>query len=78
MGTCLQLWQGKQSKAIQQDDLDLDLQIAMQSDIHSDEEEAALRNSSDHDNNTSLETDEQDVPTDKVSSFGCSSVAEQG
>ena len=64
----------RQSKAIQQDDLDLDLQIATQSDIHSDEEEAALRNSSDHGNNISLDSDEQDVPTHKVSSFGCSSI----
>ena len=64
----------RHSKAIQQDDLDLDLQIALQYDIHSNEEEAALRNSSDHDNSTSLDSDEQDVLTHKVFSFGCSSI----
>ena len=64
----------RQSKAVQQDDLDLDLQIALQSDIHSDEEEAALRNSSDHDNSISLDSDEQDLFDHKVSSFGCSSI----
>ena len=64
----------RQSNVVQQDDLDLDLQLALQSDIHSDEEEAALRNSSDRDNSISLDSDEQDLANHKVSSFGCSSM----